>query len=55
MILKGVTAQIKSPASAFGVCRVFLFVDKRFRISNHEIIRDMDRIIILEEIISIIE
>jgi hypothetical protein len=34
-------------------CQGFFFVDRRFEISNLEIIRDMDRIIIMEEIKSI--
>jgi len=51
VILFGVTAQRKDPASAFGVCRVFLFLDKRFEISN--LFNDIIELIKLSDTLSI--
>jgi hypothetical protein len=43
--------QRKNPASARGGTRDFFFVDKRFEISNLDLVRDMAVIIELEEVL----
>jgi hypothetical protein len=54
MILRWELLQRKNPASACNGTRVFLFVDKRFEISNQCLITDMVGIIQLEQELSVV-